>query len=132
MSNRFELLSLAALVSFYIYDDRIAISNSTHSNCRYDELKSVKCLTMSPDKHRKIISRDIEDQLTIITLILIDCYFTYIEVFQNILQGSYGRIGDAIKLFVCQLDRLLFDGALNVLFSHVRLLLSTKISKCFT
>ena len=82
---------------------------------------------MAADEHRKIVTRDIENKLAFVSLVLVDRHFTDVEVLENILQRRNGRVGNTVELLVSQLDRfphgfpsalLLFDNFI----SHGRLL----------
>lgn len=71
---------------------------------------------MTPDKHRQIRSSNIENQLTVIALILIDRGIFGIEMLQDIANHRQRNISDGIELPIGKfLARFIFARNLGIL-----------------
>lgn len=121
--QRFDLLALAVLIALYIDRNRITISEFAVRNGRNDGLKSFERMTTSSDEDRKISAHDIEDNLILVTLVLIDFRTLCIEVLEHRLKRLDGGISYFIELLFGNHIRvfLFFDvfARVDLLFSSI-------------
>lgn len=116
--DRLELLTLTTLVSFDVDNHRIAKPDGAHRDSRNQELQGVKRLAVTTDEYGKIITGNVQDELSIVTFVFVDSYFSNVEILQNVLQSSDGRIGYPVEFLIGQF--LLFFGIVSISFFDVQ------------
>ena len=131
-SKGLKLLTLTALIPFNIDNDRITEANDANRNDGNQKLESIKGAAMTTNKNRKIVTGNIKDKLTVVTLILVDGDLTNIEIFKDVLQCGNCSVGNEIKFFIRQ--RLISRVSLLIqnliidfkFFRHDKLLIGNK------
>ena len=98
-----NLVLSAALITLDVHDDRIPKAKLAAHQQRKHDLKSIKGTTMTPNENSKIRSGNIQNQLTLVALILIDRRVGGIEVRKDGTQDGNRDIGNGVELLVCQL-----------------------------
>ena len=73
---------------------------------------------MTTDEYGKIITGNVQDELSIVTFVFVDSYFSNVEILQNVLQCSDGRIGYPVEFLIGQF--LLFFGIVSISFFDVQ------------
>ena len=97
-----KLFALTALVTFDIYDDGIAEAHRTRCDSRNKELERIERFAMTANQDGKITARNIKDELTFIAVILIDGNVAYIEILQDVLQGSNSGVRNSIDFLISE------------------------------
>ena len=69
--DRLELLTLTTLVSFDVDNHRIAKPDGAHRDSRNQELQGVKRLAVTTNEHSKIITGNVQDELSIVTFVFV-------------------------------------------------------------
>ena len=132
MSKINDLVMTTALVPLDINDDRIAETEFTAHQQREHGLQRIKRATMATNKHSKIRCRHVEDELTVIALILIDRSTFSIKVRQDLTKDGDGNISDGVKLLIGEVLTILIAlGNLGISTYILRLLLLSNISLTF-
>lgn len=114
-SHGSNLLVAAALISLDIHNNRIAEPELATHNKGHHGLKGFERAPMSTNQHGKIGSRDIEDQFSFITFILVDGSTLSIKLLKNIAQHRDRYIGNLIEILIVQfLTSLVLAGKLRI------------------
>ena len=103
LSHGGNLVLTAALVSLDIHYNRIPKAKLAAHQQREHNLKGIKGATMTANENSKIGSRYIQNQLTLVTLILIDGRVGGIEVRKDGTQDGNRNIGNGVELLIGQL-----------------------------
>jgi len=90
-------------------------------------------LTMTTNEHRQIIAGDVQNELSLVTLVLVNGNLADVEVLQDVLKCSNGRISDVVEHLIGDLRLLAFLDNLSsyVLFFH-GVSFHIKQKECFT
>ena len=103
LSHRGNLVLTAALITLDVNDDRIPKAKLAAHQQREHNLKGIKGTTMTANENSKIRSSYIQNQLTLVTLILIDGRVRRIEVRKDGTQNGNSNIGNGVELLIGQL-----------------------------
>ena len=103
LSHRGNLVLTAALVALNVNHNRIPKSKLAAHQQREHNLKGIKGTTMTANENRKIRSRNIQNQLTLVTLVLIDRRVGGIEVRKDGTQDGNRNIGNGVEFLIGQL-----------------------------
>lgn len=98
-----NLVLSAALITLDVHDDRIPKAKLAAHQQREHNLKGIEGTSVTPNENSKIRSRYIQNQLTLVALILIDRRVGGIEVRKDGTQDGNRDIGNGVELLVCQL-----------------------------
>ena len=93
----------AALVSLNIHYNRIPKAKLAAHQQREHNLKGIKGTTMTANENSKIRSGNIQNQLALVTLVLINRRVGGIEVRKDGTQNGNRNIGDGVELLIGQL-----------------------------
>ena len=128
-----KLLALTTLIALNIDDYRITEANGAHGNGGHQELQRIKGLTMTTNEHRQIIAGDVQNELALVTLVLVNGNLADVELLQDVLKCSDGRISDVVEHLIGDLRLLAFLDNLGnyVLFFH-GVSFHIKQKECFT
>lgn len=103
LGHRSNLVLSTALITFDVDDDRIPKAKlATHQQGEHN-LKSIEGTSMTANENSKIRSRYIQNQLTLVALILIDRRVGGIEVRKDGTQDGNRNIGNGVELLIGQL-----------------------------
>ena len=69
----------------------------------YDHLERIERAAMTANEHSKVSAIDIEDELAVVSVVLIDARTGLTEVGKDVLDRADGCIGDEIELVVGEL-----------------------------
>lgn len=103
LSHGGNLVLTAALITLDVHDDRIPKAKLTTHQQREHNLKGIEGTSMTPNENSKIRSGYIQDQLALVTLILIDGRVRRIEVRKDRTQNGNRDIGDGVELIIGKL-----------------------------
>ena len=98
-----NLILSAALITLDVHDDRIPKAKLAAHQQREHNLKGIEGTSMTPNENCKIRSGYIQDQLALVTLILIDGRVRRIEVRKDGTQNGNSNIGDGVELLIGKL-----------------------------
>ena len=103
LGHRSNLVLSTALITFDVDDDRIPKAKlATHQQGEHN-LKSIEGTSMTANENSKVGSRYIQNQLTLVALILIDRRVGGIEVRKDGTQDGNRNIGNGVELLIGQL-----------------------------
>lgn len=103
LCHRSNLVLSTALITFDVDDDRIPKAKlATHQQGEHN-LKSIEGTSMTANENSKIRSSYVQDQLALVTLILIDGRVRRIEVRKDGTQNGNSHIGNGVELLIGQL-----------------------------
>lgn len=103
LGHRSNLVLSTALITFDVDDDRIPKAKlATHQQGEHN-LKSIEGTSMTANENSKIRSSYVQDQLALVTLILIDRRVGGIEVRKDGTQDGNRNIGNGVELLIGQL-----------------------------
>lgn len=103
LSHRRNLVLTTALITLNVHHNRIPKAKLAAHQQREHNLESIKRTTMTADKDGKIRSSYIQNQLTLVALILIDRRVGGIEVRKDGTQNGNRNIGNGVKFLIGQL-----------------------------
>lgn len=103
LGHRSNLVLSTALITFDVDDDRIPKAKFAAHQQREHNLKGIKGATMTANENSKVGSRYIQNQLTLVALILIDRRVGGIEVRKDGTQDGNRNIGNGVELLIGQL-----------------------------
>lgn len=103
LSHGGNLVLSAALVSLNIHYNRIPKAKLAAHQQREHNLKGIKGTTMTANENSKIRSGNIQNQLALVTLVLINRRVGGIEVRKDGTQNGNRNIGDGVELLIGQL-----------------------------
>ena len=103
LSHRGNLVLTAALVALNVYHNRIPKAKLAAYQQREHNLKGIKGTTMAANENSKIRSRNIQNQLTLVALVLINRRVGGIEVRKDGTQNGNRNIGNGVELLIGQL-----------------------------
>lgn len=103
LSHGGNLVLSAALVSLDVHYNRIPKAKLAAHQQREHDLKSIKGTTMTANENSKIRSGNIQNQLALVTLVLINRRVGGIEVRKDGTQNGNRNIGDGVELLIGQL-----------------------------
>ena len=103
LSHGGDLILTATLVSLDVHYNRIPKAKLAAHQQREHNLKSIKSATMTANENSKVGSRYIQNQLTLVALILIDRRVGGIEVRKDGTQDGNRNIGNGVELLIGQL-----------------------------
>ncbi len=98
-----NLVLTAALVSLDVHYNRIPKAKLAAHQQREHNLKGIKGTTMTANENSKIRSGNIQNQLALVTLVLINRRVGGIEVRKDGTQNGNRNIGDGVELLIGQL-----------------------------
>ena len=98
-----NLVLSTALIALNVDDNRIPKTKLAAHQQREHNLKSIEGTSMATNKNGKIRSSYIQDQLALITLILIDGRVRSIEVRKDRTQNGNSNIGNGVEFLISQL-----------------------------
>lgn len=103
LGHRSNLVLSTALITFDVDDDRIPKAKlATHQQGEHN-LKSIEGTSMTANENSKIRSSYVQNQLTLVALILIDRRVGGIEVRKDGTQDGNRNIGNGVELLIGQL-----------------------------
>lgn len=103
LGHRSNLVLSTALITFDVDDDRIPKAKlATHQQGEHN-LKSIEGTSVTTNENSKIRSSYVQDQLALVTLILIDRRVGGIEVRKDGTQNGNSHIGNGVELLIGQL-----------------------------
>ena len=103
LGHRSNLVLSTALITFDVDDDRIPKAKLAAHQQGEHNLKSIKGTSMTANENSKIRSGYVQNQLALVTLILIDGRVRRIEVRKDGTQNGNSHIGNGVELLVGQL-----------------------------
>lgn len=103
LGHRSNLVLSTALITLDVDDDRIPKAKLTAHQQGEHNLKSIKGTSMTANENSKIRSGYVQNQLALVTLILIDGRVRRIEVRKDGTQNGNSHIGNGVELLVGQL-----------------------------
>ena len=103
LSHSGDLVLTATLVTLNVDDNRIPKAELTAYQQREHNLKGIKRTSMTTNENSKIGSSYIQNQLTLVALILIDRRVGGIEVRKDGTQDGNRNIGNGVELLIGQL-----------------------------
>ena len=103
LGHRSNLVLSTALITFDVDDDRIPKAKLAAHQQREHNLKGIKGTTMTANENSKIRSGNIQNQLALVTLVLINRRVGGIEVRKDGTQNGNRNIGDGVELLIGQL-----------------------------
>ena len=103
LSHRRNLVLTAALITLNVHHNRIPKAKLAAHQQGEHNLESIKSATMTADKDGKIGSSYIQNQLTLVALILIDRRVGGIEVRKDGTQNGNRNIGNGVKFLIGQI-----------------------------
>ncbi len=103
LSHGGNLVLSAALVSLDVHYNRIPKAKLAAHQQREHNLKGIKGTTMTANENSKIRSGNIQNQLALVTLVLINRRVGGIEVRKDGTQNGNRNIGDGVELLIGQL-----------------------------
>lgn len=96
-----DLIAATALVALDIDHDRESEAKFAAQQQREHSLEGFKRTAMTADENGKIGSSDVEDDLTLVTVVLINRRISSIEEAQELTKNGKSDIYERIDLFVC-------------------------------
>ena len=103
LGHRSNLVLSTALITLDVDDDRIPKAKLAAHQQGEHNLKSIKGTSMTANENSKIRSGYVQNQLALVTLILIDGRVRRIEVRKDGTQNGNSHIGNGVELLVGQL-----------------------------
>ena len=103
LSHRGNLVLTTALVALNVNHNRIPKAKLAAHQQREHDLKSIKGTSVTTNENSKIRSGYVQNQLTLIALILIDGRVRRIEVRKDGTQNGNSHIGNGVELLIGQL-----------------------------
>lgn len=103
LSHGGNLVLSAVLVSLDVHYNRIPKAKIAAHQQREHNLKGIKGTTMTANENSKIRSGNIQNQLALVTLVLINRRVGGIEVRKDGTQNGNRNIGDGVELLIGQL-----------------------------
>ncbi len=103
LGHRSNLILSTALITLDVDDDRIPKAELAAHQQREHNLKGIKGTTMTANENSKIRSGYVQNQLALVTLILIDGRVRRIEVQKDGTQNGNSYIGNGVELLIGQL-----------------------------
>ncbi|CDD86400.1 uncharacterized protein BN589_01072 [Collinsella sp. CAG:289] len=103
VSHRNNLVMTTALISFDVNRNRIAEPKTTTHQKREHGLEGLQGTAMTTDKNRKIGGGHIENELSFITLILIDRGIGSVKITKDRTKNRDSNISDGVELFIGEL-----------------------------
>lgn len=103
LSHRGNLVLTTALVALNVNYNRIPKAKLAAHQQREHNLKGIEGATMTANENSKIRSGYVQNQLTLIALILIDGRVRRIEVRKDGTQNGNSHIGNGVELLIGQL-----------------------------
>lgn len=103
LGHRSNLVLSTALITLNVDDDRIPKAKLAAHQQGEHNLKSIKGTSMTANENSKIRSGYVQNQLALVTLILIDRRVRRIEVRKDGTQNGNSHIGNGVELLVGQL-----------------------------
>ena len=103
LSHGGNLVLSTALITLDVDNDRIPKAKLTTHQQREHNLKSIEGTTMTANENSEIRSSYIQNQFTLVTLILIDRRVRRIEVRKDGTQNGNSNIGNGVELLIGQL-----------------------------
>lgn len=98
-----NLIMATALVALDINHNREAEAELAAHQQREHRLERLERTTMATNQHRKIGSSHIKNDLTVVTLVLVDGRVSGIKMSEQLAKDRYGKINDRIGLLVAKL-----------------------------
>ena len=103
LCHRSNLVLSTALITLNVDDDRIPKAKLAAHQQREHNLKSIEGTSMTTNEYSKIRRGYVQNQLTLIALILIDGRVRRIEVRKDGTQNGNSNIGNGVELLIGQL-----------------------------
>ena len=103
LSHSGNLVLTPTLVTFNVDDNRKPKAELTAYQQRKHNLKGIKRTSMATNENSKIRSGYVQNQLTLVTLILVDGRVRRIEVRKDGTQNGNRNIGNGVELLISQL-----------------------------
>lgn len=103
LGHRCNLVLSTALITLNVDDDRIPKAKLAAHQQREHNLKGIKGTSVTTNENSKIRSGYVQNQLTLIALILIDGRVRRIEVRKDGTQNGNSHIGNGVELLIGQL-----------------------------
>ena len=103
LSHRGNLVLPTTLIALDVDDDRIPKAKLAAHQQREHNLKSIEGTSMTTNENSKIRSGYVQNQLALVTLILIDGRVRRIEVRKDGTQNGNSHIGNGVELLIGQL-----------------------------
>lgn len=103
LGHRSNLVLTTTLVTLNVDDNRIPKAELTAYQQREHNLKGIKRTSMATNENSKIRSSYIQNQLALVTFILIDRRVRRIEVRKDGTQNGNSHIGNGVELLIGQL-----------------------------
>ena len=103
LSHRGNLILTTALVALNVNHNRIPKAKLAAHQQREHYLKGIKGTTMTTNENSKIRSRNIQNQLALVALVLINRRVGGIEVRKDGTQNGNRNIGNGVELLIGQL-----------------------------
>lgn len=103
LGHRSNLVLSTALITLDVDDDRIPKAKPAAHQQGEHNLKSIKGTSMTANENSKIRSGYVQNQLALVTLILIDGRVRRIEVRKNGTQNGNSHIGNGVEFLIGQL-----------------------------
>ena len=100
ISNALKLLLTTRLVTLDVNNDGVVeLDPAAHERGQH-HLEGIERTAMTPDEDGKVTTVDIEDKLTLVTVILVDGGVSLTKVGKNLLEVVDGEVSDLIGLLV--------------------------------
>ena len=103
LGHRSNLILSTAIITLDVDDDRIPKAELAAHQQREHNLKGIKGTTMTANENSKIRSRNIQNQLTLVALVLINRRVGGIEMRKDGTQNGNRNIGNGVELLIGQL-----------------------------
>ncbi len=103
LGHRCNLVLSTALITLNVDDDRIPKAKLAAHQQREHNLKGIEGTSVTTNENSKIRSGYVQNQLTLIALILIDGRVRRIEVRKDGTQNGNSHIGNGVELLIGQL-----------------------------
>ena len=121
LSHCGDLILATALIALNVHYDRIPKTKFAAHQQREHNLKSIQGTAMATNKHSKIGSRNVKDQLTFVAFVLINRRVGGIEVRKDGTQDRNGNVGNGVQLFISKLfTSLVALGNLGIIARNLR------------
>ena len=101
-SNVLKLVSTTALIPLNIHDDGIVELDVTAQERGEDRLEGVERTTMTPNENSEVSAVNIENQLAVLTVILVNGGRGFAEEAEDTLEVRDGKVSNLVHLVIAQ------------------------------
>ena len=99
-SNGLKLLLATGLVALDVHHDGVVELDAAAHQGGQHHLKGIQGTAVTTDENREVTTVDVKNELTLVTVVLVDGRLSLAKEGQNLLQIVNGEVGDLVGLLV--------------------------------